>query len=135
MALDITGKIMRVLPEQSGKSAKTGNDWKKGSFVLETESTFPKKVCFTVWGELTAQVKSLKEGQHVKVSFDVESREFNDRWYTDLKAWKIDPEGGESVIGSGEKQSVNTTTPSTAGAESFSASSEPTEDSSDDLPF
>lgn len=126
MALEITGKVAKILPEQSGTS-KTGNAWKKGGFVIETESNFPKKVCFTAWGDLTAQVNTLKEGQNVKVSFDIESREFNDKWYTDAKAWKIDAAEGQSGP---EKTDTpprveNITEPASEGSE----------ESSDDLPF
>lgn len=129
MALEITGKVVKVLPEQSGKSSKTGNDWKKGSFIIETESNFPKKVCFTAWGDLTSQVNSLQAGQNVKVSFDVESREFNERWYTDLKAWKIDSAG--NTDSSEREGSASAARPGSV-AEPAPGSSE---ESSDDLPF
>lgn len=129
MALEITGKVVRVLPEQSGRSAKTGNDWKKGGFIIETESNFPKKVCFTAWGDLTSQINSLQAGQNVKVSFDVESREFNERWYTDLKAWKIDSADNTGDSGKAE--------PASAARQGSVVEPEPgdSEESSDDLPF
>lgn len=129
MALEITGKVVKVLPEQSGKSAKTGNDWKKGSFIIETESNFPKKICFTAWGDLTSQINSLQAGQNVKVSFDVESREFNERWYTDLKAWKIDPAGNTN---SSERAGSVSAARQGSVAEPAPGDSE---ESSDDLPF
>lgn len=129
MALEITGKVVRLLPEQTGKSAKTGNDWKKGGFVIETESNFPKKICFTAWGDLTAQVNSLKEGQNVKVSFDIESREFNDKWYTDAKAWKIDAADSQNSTGQ------TGVSPSAHSENVAEAASQSTEESSDDLPF
>ncbi|MGH2643193.1 MAG: DUF3127 domain-containing protein [Chitinophagaceae bacterium] len=128
MALEITGKVVKVLPEQSGTS-KTGNAWKKGGFIIETESNFPKKICFTAWGDLSSQVNSLKEGQNLKVSFDVESREFNDKWYTDLKAWKIDATGSEITPGKTESPSISKPESVTEPA------SESSEESSDDLPF
>lgn len=129
MALEITGKVVKVLPEQAGKSARTGNDWKKGSFIIETESNFPKKVCFTAWGDLTSQVNSLQAGQNIKVSFDVESREFNDRWYTDLKAWKIDSAGNTA----GPEKTGSAQTVKTEGVVEPAAGD--SEESSDDLPF
>lgn len=128
MALEITGKVVKLLPEQTGKSAKTGNDWKKGGFVIETESNFPKKICFTAWGDLTAQVNGLKEGQNIKVSFDIESREFNDKWYTDAKAWKIDAADSQGT----EKTGASSSTQTESVAETASESAE---ESSDDLPF
>jgi Domain of unknown function (DUF3127) len=84
--MDISGKIIQLLPAQEGQG-KNGT-WKKQEFILETADTYPKKVCIAVWGD-KIDVKSFKPGDAVDVSFDVESREFNGRWYTDVKAWKI----------------------------------------------
>jgi uncharacterized protein DUF3127 len=92
MALELTGKLVQVQPEQTG-TGKNGN-WVKQNFIIETpHEQYPKKVCFTMWGDKTQVLKSLKEGTSVKVAFDVESREYNGKWYTDLKAWKIDVAG------------------------------------------
>jgi len=84
--MDISGKILQMLPLQTGQG-KNGT-WKKQEFILETADTYPKKVCIAVWGD-KIDMSSVKPGAQVTVSFDVESREFNGRWYTDVKAWKI----------------------------------------------
>ena len=84
--MDISGKIIQLLPVQSGQG-KNGT-WKKQEFILETGDTYPKKVCIAVWGD-KIDMGSFKTGDMVDVSFDVESREYNGRWYTDVKAWKI----------------------------------------------
>jgi hypothetical protein len=89
MANEITGKIYAILPSQSGQG-QNGN-WVKQQFVIETASDrFPKKICFIAWNDRAELVSQLKEGDEVKVSFDLESREYNGRWYTDAKAWKIE---------------------------------------------
>ncbi|MDD2419081.1 MAG: DUF3127 domain-containing protein [Bacteroidia bacterium] len=89
MALEITGSLIQKLPVQSGTSAR--GDWQKQEFVIETNDTYPKKVCFNVWGqEKVEDLTKYAEGEVVKISFNVESREFNSRWYTDLRAWKIE---------------------------------------------
>ena len=88
MALEIEGKVILVLPEQSGTS-QAGKTWRKQSFVIETEEQYPKKVIFNVWNDMVDTVKQLSSGEKVKVLFRVESRQFNERWYTDLTAWKI----------------------------------------------
>jgi hypothetical protein len=88
MALEISGKVMLILPEQTG-TGKNGQ-WSKQDFVIETEEQYPRKVCFSAWGEKTALVKSLQKDAAVKVSFNVESREFNGKWYTDLRIWKVE---------------------------------------------
>jgi len=84
--MDISGKILQLLPAQEGQG-KNGT-WKKQEFVLETGDAYPKKVCIAVWGD-KIDIKSFKLGDAVDVSFDVESREYNGKWYTDVKAWKV----------------------------------------------
>ena len=84
--MDISGKIIQFLPAQTGQG-KNG-PWKKQEFILETGDTYPKKICIAVWGD-KIDMGSFKPGDTVDVSFDVESREYNGRWYTDVKAWKV----------------------------------------------
>lgn len=86
--MDIVGKIIQVLPEQSGMS-KTGNPWKVQSYVLETQEQYPRKVCFEIFGEDRIKNNPCKVDDVVTVSFDIESREFNGRWYTSIRAWRI----------------------------------------------
>lgn len=59
---------------------------------METEGQYPKKVCVSIWGDKINE-SLLKPGAMLNISFDVESREYNSRWYTDVKAWKIEPAG------------------------------------------
>ena len=86
--MDIVGKIIQVLPEQSGTS-KTGNPWKVQSYVLETQEQYPRKVCFEIFGEDRIKNNPCKIDDVVTVSFDIESREFNGRWYTSIRAWRV----------------------------------------------
>jgi hypothetical protein len=88
MALEITGKVIQLLPEQTG-TGKNGT-WVRRDFVIETTDQYPKKVCFSGWGDKANIVNNLQTGQMVKVSFNPESREYNGKWYTDLRAWKIE---------------------------------------------
>ncbi len=85
--MEIKGKIIQILPEQSG-TGKNGQ-WRKCEYILETEGQYPKKVCFNLWGEKIDQ-NPVREGDLVTVFFDIESREFNGRWYTDVRGWKIE---------------------------------------------
>jgi len=91
--MEINGKIVALLPSQSGQG-KNGT-WKKQEYILETIGQYPKKVCFSVWGDKIDQF-NVKQGDAVEVSFDVESREFNQRWYTELRAWKVSKKGDAS---------------------------------------
>jgi hypothetical protein len=95
MALDITGKIIKIMPEQTGAGKK--GPWVKQEFVIETAEQYPKKICCSAWGDKVDALKSFSMGDSVKVSFNLESREYNERWYTDVRAWKIESgEGGNS---------------------------------------
>ncbi|MBO4488661.1 MAG: DUF3127 domain-containing protein [Bacteroidales bacterium] len=90
MSLEITGILRQKLPIQQGTS-KTGNPWMKQEFVIETQEQYPRKICANLWGDRTDMLNQFEVGHLVKVSFDLESREFNGKWYTDVKAWKIEP--------------------------------------------
>ncbi|MEO0423580.1 MAG: DUF3127 domain-containing protein [Pseudomonadota bacterium] len=84
--MELTGKITHVLPEVSGNSARGA--WRKQEYVIEIPGEYPKQVCFMVWGDKIDQFQ-IQEGQELTVHFDLESREYNGRWYTDVKAWRI----------------------------------------------
>lgn len=84
--MEITGKIINILPEETGQG-KNG-PWKKQSFVIETQEQFPKKVCIVNWGD-KVDLKSNGINDMVTVSINIESREFNGKWYTDVKAWRM----------------------------------------------
>jgi hypothetical protein len=84
--MDIQGKIVQILPKQTGEG-KNGT-WEKQDYILETQAQYPKKVCFSVWGVKISQY-NIQMGEFVSLGVDVESREYNGRWYTDVKAWKV----------------------------------------------
>ena len=85
----IEGKLIAKLEIEEGISA-SGNAWQKRNFILETEGKYPKKICFEAFGERVVQLDSIKVGSKVSVTFDCESREYNNKYYTTLKAWKIE---------------------------------------------
>ncbi|MBR6118498.1 MAG: DUF3127 domain-containing protein [Paludibacteraceae bacterium] len=86
--MDVVGKIIQVLPAQEGVG-KNGNPWKVQPYVLETLDQYPRKVHFEVFGEDRIKQNPCDIDQLVTVSFDIESREFNGRWYTSIRAWRI----------------------------------------------
>lgn len=86
--MEVTGKIIVALPEVGGTSQK-GNVWKKREYVLETQETYPRKVFFNFFGDRVDQFP-LQVGQVVKISFDIDSREYNGRWYVECRAWKAE---------------------------------------------
>jgi hypothetical protein len=95
MSLEISGKVVRILPEQTGNGRNGA--WVKQEFVIETSGDqFPKKICIAAWGDKAEEVKQLTPGEDIKVYFNIESREYNDKWYTDVKAWKIETGQGQA---------------------------------------
>lgn len=96
MSLEVTGKLVKVLAEQSGVSGG-GKAWKKQGFVVETEEQYPKKVYIIAFGDKADILKSLNVGEMLKVFINIESREYNDKWYTDINLWKIEKLGGGEV--------------------------------------
>ncbi|MEO5682671.1 MAG: DUF3127 domain-containing protein [Chitinophagaceae bacterium] len=101
--MDISGKLIQMLPAQEGQG-KNGT-WKKQEFVIETGDTYPKKVCIAAWGD-KIDLKKFKMGDAVDVSFDVESREYNGKWYTDVKAWKVVAASQKEAGGGGGNKMV-----------------------------
>lgn len=84
--MELNGKIISLLSLQTG-TGKNGT-WKKQEYVIETTDKIPRKVCFSLWGDKIDQF-GLAAGDEAEVSFDLESREYNGRWYTEVKAWKV----------------------------------------------
>ena len=87
--MEIEGRLIQKLGIQSGKSAR--GDWAKQEFVIEyQDGNFPTKVCFNVWGaDKVKELGSFRLGEKIRVSFNISSREYNGKWYTDLRAWRI----------------------------------------------
>ena len=127
--MEVIGKIIHVLPPQSGTS-QAGNQWKKQEYVLETEDAYPKKICFDFFGDRVDQFP-LKINDRIKLSFDIESREYNGRWYTNIRGWKAEQVADQTMQ---PAQSANAyqqpAAPAPAPTPDFLES-----DSSDDLPF
>jgi hypothetical protein len=87
MDLQITGKVIDILEEESGEGRN--GPWRKQSFILETGGEYPKQVCVIQWGDNIDKF-GIQQGETLTAHIDVQSREYNGRWYTDVKAWRID---------------------------------------------
>jgi len=89
MSFKTTGKVLQILPEIKGTSAR--GDWKKQDFVIETaEEQFPKKICFTLFNDKNGTFDKIKPNMEVEVSFSIESREYNEKWYSNINAFRVD---------------------------------------------
>ncbi|MBQ9892402.1 MAG: DUF3127 domain-containing protein [Bacteroidales bacterium] len=91
--LEIEGKISQKMAVQSGQGAR--GTWARQDFVLEyMDGNFPSAICFTAWGqEKVNDLAKFQVGDSVKVSFNIRGREYNGRWYNDLRVWRMSPAG------------------------------------------
>ena len=146
MAIELTGKIILLLNPQSGTSAR--GEWKKQEFVIETDEQYPKKICISAWNDRAAKVAQIPVGTPVRVSVNIESREYNSKWYTDVRVWDIQVDNGEGG-GTIDREYTGTAYSDSAApagpyatnpvhssmADPVSAPQPPMPDESDELPF
>ena len=85
--MEISGKIISVLPLQSG-IGKSGTEWKKQEYVLETQEQYPKKVCFVVWGD-KIQEFGIDIGQDLDISINIDAREYQGKWFNEIRSWRV----------------------------------------------
>src|SRR6478735_2641578 len=101
--MQLTAKLVQLLPLQTG-TGKNGA-WRKQDIIVETEGQYPKKICISIWGDKINE-SQLQAGNQLKIDFDIESREYNGKWYTDIKAWKV--EAASSGMQESPGTSINT---------------------------
>ena len=92
---EITGKIIAVLPTRSGTSAR-GTQWSSQTAVIETHEQYPKRVAFDVLGDKITEF-NLQVGEEVTVSFDINAREYNGKWWNSVNAWQVVRQGGQQA--------------------------------------
>lgn len=131
--MELQGKVIAVLPERSGVSAR--GEWKLQSFVIETHEQYPKKLVFDVFGAERLAQFNIQSGEEISVSFDIDAREYNGRWFNSVRAWNvvhIDPAAAQAASMGAQPQAAPVGgaqapfPPAPASSESGSA---------DDLPF
>jgi hypothetical protein len=96
---EITGKIIAVLPTRSGTSAR-GTQWSSQTAVIETHEQYPKRVAFDVLGDKITEF-NLQVGEEVTVSFDIDARQYQDRWFNSIKAWNVIRPGQQAPVQGG----------------------------------
>ncbi|MCQ2374395.1 MAG: DUF3127 domain-containing protein [Salinivirgaceae bacterium] len=94
MTLELEGKLTKILPAATGQG-KNGTNWFRQDFVIEIAGQYPTNVCFSIWGD-KVNINNFQIGDEIKVSFDVNSREYQDKWYTSLRPWKIERAGAQA---------------------------------------
>lgn len=126
--MEIIGKIITVLEARGGISKTSGNSWKIQEYVLETTEQYPRRMCFNVFGEDKINQFNIQVGDNLKVSFDINAREYQGRWYNDIRAWAVERVSNDAPVPAADPFP---TEPAPAAADPFAAAS----DSTDDLPF
>ncbi|MGL5919892.1 MAG: DUF3127 domain-containing protein [Bacteroidales bacterium] len=137
--MEIKGKIITAYPMQEGNNTQTGSTWKKQEFVMETLETYPKKIHFSIWGD-RLETTNISKDDLIEAKVNIESREYNERWYTSIRAWSIKKIGtaepGQSSRGEVGSPSVqNTQQPPLPPNNQPPAAVDPKENTGDDLPF
>lgn len=125
--MQLIAKLIQLQPLQTGMGRN--GEWKKQEIIVETDGQYPKKVCISIWGD-KINPSVLQVGNTLDVSFDVESREYNGRWYTDVKAWKVELAGTNPTQGTPAYTQEQGAFPPPPPAEPINFESE-----KDDLPF
>lgn len=132
--MEITGKIIAVLEARSGQSKSTGNMWMSQEYVLETSEQYPKRICFNVFGEDKIKQFGIAVGQDLTVSFDINAREYQGRWYNDIRAWKVETAVAGAAPAAAPMGAVPVQAP-VMDAPAAAASFESSDSQTDDLPF
>lgn len=88
--MEITGKIIAVLEPRKGTSSRTGSEWICGQYVLETMDQYPRKLFFEVFGADRMQQFNIQMGEIMTVSFDIDAREYQGRWFNGVRAFRVD---------------------------------------------
>ena len=95
--MEITGKIIAVLPANSGTSARTGNPWMSQTYVIETQGQYPKKLAFDVFGADRITQFNLQVGDIATVFFDFDAHEYNGRWFNSVRAFNVEKSGQQTT--------------------------------------
>jgi hypothetical protein len=103
--MQLTAKLIQILPLQTGTG--TNGEWKRQDIIVESGGRFPKMICVSVWGDKINE-KQLLIGNILKIDFEIESHEHNGKWYTSIKAWKIDLVTEESLTSFDQRIRVRT---------------------------
>ncbi len=133
--MELTGKIIAVLPQRSGTSNRTGSEWRVGSYVLETMDQYPRKLAFDVFGVDRIAQFNLQAGEIVTVFFDIDAHEYQGRWFNSIRAFRVDKNPQAAPV-----PGVNPTQPSSVSAAAAAPAQqgnaqETSYESADDLPF
>ncbi|WP_019208643.1 DUF3127 domain-containing protein [Phocaeicola abscessus] len=105
--MELAGKVIAILQPRDGVSKNTGNKWMVQSYVIETHDQYPKRMVFEVFGEDKIKQFNIQIGEEINVSFDIDARQWQDKWFNQIRAWKIDRVEAQGPLPSGSALSVD----------------------------
>jgi hypothetical protein len=133
--MDLTGKVIAIMEARGGVSARTGNPWMTQEYVIEVPGQYPRKMLFNIFGEDRIKQFNIQPGEEITVQFDIDAREYNGRWFNDIRAYNIIRGQVAGTIPAATPVTVNSQAPQAATAP-FPPAQEPAGESpADDLPF
>ena len=127
--MEFTGKVIAILPPRGGVSKSPGNEWKAQEYVIENHDQYPRKMCFDVFGADKIAQFNIQMGEELTVSFDIDARQWQDRWFNSIRAWKVERVAAPQM-GAPEPAPEAPFPPASAAPADFAAT-----DEKDDLPF
>ena len=134
--MELTGKVIAVLDARSGISKSSGNPWKMQDYVIETNEQYPRRMCFNVFGEDKINQFNIQVGEEITVSFDINAREYQGRWFNDIRAWNILRGQVAGTVPAATTFPQQQATAPDASTSHFPPAQEPAnEGTADDLPF
>ena len=132
--MEIIGKVVRLGNLTEGTSAR--GPWRKQELIIETEEQYPRTVCLICWTNQIEEIQKFAPGQTIKAQIEISSREFNGKWYTDVRVWRFDPVGAQApapAAGAAAQPMSHPTPPPAVPTQEFYPPAG--DDSTDDLPF
>lgn len=93
--MEFEGTVYKIEPATSGTSQR--GEWQRQNVIFEyLDGSYTRKVCVTFFNK-PEEVARLQEGATYTVSINIESREYQGRWYTDVRSWRIQPKQMEQA--------------------------------------
>ena len=137
--MDLTGKVIAILPANSGVSQRTGNPWMSQEYVIEVPGQYPRKCMFRIFGEDRIKQFNIQMGEDITVSFDIDAHEYNGRWFNEIRDFNVQRGAAVPPVAGAPEASPFPPQQPMGGADAtspFPPAQEPAaEGSTDDLPF
>ena len=135
--MDLTGKIIAIMPANSGVSQRTGNPWMSQEYVIEVPGQYTRRCMFRLFGEDRIKQFNIQMGQDYTVSFDIDAHEYNGRWFNEIRAFNVQPAvcGAIPAAAPFAAPTQQPAQPQPTASPFPPTDSAPAEESNDDLPF